>query len=115
MNRSKTWILWGALLLPVDAFASEGTHGVAASTLEAAPVGRLAGSTVKSSKSNSNERMGAPDGAAARSTVKSGKSNSSDRMTAPPPRAFGAAAGVDRPGPAPRSPAAANLDGSRSN
>ena len=114
MNRSKTWILWGALLMPLDAFASTGTHVVAASTLEAAPVGRLAGSTVKSSKSNSNERMGAPDGAAARSTVKSGKSNSSERMAAPP-RGPAAPSRDERPAAPPRPPAATNLNSSRSN
>ena len=114
MNRSKTWILWGALLLPVDAFASEGAHGVAASTLEAAPVGRLAGSTVRSSKSNSSDRMGAPDGAAAGTTVKSGKSNSNERMAAPP-RGPAAPSRDERPAAPPRPPAATNLNSSRSN
>lgn len=115
MDRSKTWLVLAALLLPAGALAAIGTTGpTAASRPDPAPVCQLAGTTVRSSKSNSSDRMAPPNAASATSTVKSGKSNSSDRMMAPP-RAFGAAAGVDRPGPAPRSPAAANLDGSRSN
>lgn len=115
MNRSKRWIVVAALLLPAGAFASTGaTLRAATSWRDSAPVGRLAGTTVKSSKSNSSERMEAHEAASAASGVKAGKGNSNDRMAAPP-QAPAASAGAERGAAPPRPPGATNLNSSRSN
>lgn len=115
MNRSRSWIVLAALLLPAVAFASTGTTPrTTTSRRDPAPIGRLAGTTVKSSKSNSQDRMAAPDAASAASSVKGSKSNSSERMAAPPQAPAGSS-GAGRPAAPPPPPGAVNLNSSKSN